>query len=116
MAKPKRITKNEFRYNYTHKHMNYVFEKDGKKYHSLGITHGRTTFDKKKKKRRNNMPLHQNPEIGKTDSSYIRYGIITDKIDNYAKKPSKKFRFIKKDFKLVKSKIRNYKNRRRKRA
>lgn len=110
----KRKSKNEFHYNYTHGHMNYVFEKDGKKYHSVGITHKKTTYDKKKNKRHNNMPLVVNPEKNKNDDSYVRYGIITDKIVNYSKNPSNKFNFNSDDFKNIKSKIRNYKNRRRK--
>lgn len=112
--KNKRISKNEFRYNYTHNHMNYIFEEDGNKYHSVGITHDNTTWDNKKKKRRNNMPLLQNPQINKNDPSYIRYGIITDKKNNYSRKIARNFRFSNSDYKNVKSKIRNYKNRRRK--
>lgn len=113
--KKKRYSKSEFRYNYTNKHMNYVFEEDGRKYHSLGITHDNTTYDKKKKQRRTNMPLAKNPERNKLEPSYIRYGIITDKKDNYSKKLSKKFNFSAEDFGNVKAKIRNYKNIRRKR-
>ena len=112
--KNKRKSKNEFRYNYTHKHMNYVFEEDGKKYHSVGITHDRTTWDSRKRKRHKNMPLQQNPQRNKNEPSYIRYGIITDKKENYSKRVATNFNFSSDDFKNVKSKIRNYKNKRRK--
>lgn len=109
----KRKTKSEFRYNYNTKHMNYVFEEDGNKFHSVGITHNKSTWDNKKKKRRKNMPLRQNPQKGKKARSFIRYGVIVDKKNNYSKRPSSGYRFSNGDLKNVKSKIRNYKNRRR---
>ena len=43
----KKKSKNEFRYNNTTKHPNYVFEEFGDKYHSLGLTHKEETFGKK---------------------------------------------------------------------
>ncbi len=111
--KNKKISKNEFRYNYDTKHMNYVFEQTNKKYHSLGLTSHSETKDKTGTSRQN-MKLNNNPEKNKTNDSYIRYGIITGHIGSYSKNPSKKFNFNNDDFKLVKSKIRNYKNFRRK--
>lgn len=33
-----RKSKDEFRYNYSTKHMNYVFEKENNSFHNLGIT------------------------------------------------------------------------------
>lgn len=112
--KNKRYACNEFRFNYTHGHMNYIFEEDGKKYHSLGLTHHQFTKDKNKKWRKN-MPLTKNPEKGDNQPSYIRYGVISDKKNNYYHKPSGKFTFTSEDLSRVKSKIRNYKNRRKKR-
>ena len=110
----KRKARNEFRYNYNTKHMTYVFEEDKKKFHSIGITHDDTTWDNKKKKRRHNLSLVKNPQRNHTESSFIRFGIVTDKQINYSKKPAHNFIFSKTDFRNVKSKIRNYKNRRRK--
>lgn len=97
--------KNEFRFNFTAKHNTYVFADDGKKYKAVGITHNDHTFGKK------NMPLSKNPQKGKTDASYIRNGIISDKHKNFDK-PKKNFSFSKSDFANVKSKIRNYKKNR----
>lgn len=94
--------------------MNYIFEEEGNKYRSVGITHDDTTWDNKKRRRRSNMPLQQNPQRGKTSPSYIRYGIITDKKNNYSRHTARNFRFSSSDYKNVKSKIRNYKNKRRK--
>lgn len=105
--KNKRKTKNEFRYNYDTKHMNYVFEEEGKRFHSVGITHENKTFGK------TNMPLNNNPQEGKTEKSYIRNGIVTNKKSSYARHPDNRFLFEKEDFKNVKSKIRKYKSIRR---
>lgn len=110
--KNKQQTKNEFRYNHKTKHMNYVFEEDGTDYHSLGLTHEKTTRDKKKKKRQN-MPLDKNPQKNRKEKSYIRYGVITQDKKTYGKK-DKRFEFSEEDKPKVKSKIRNYKNNRRK--
>lgn len=112
MSKNKRFAKNEFRYNKNTKHINYVFEEDGKKYHSVGITHQKQTLGKNKKWH-NNMPLKKNPQLNKTEQSYIRYGIITDKKASYGKKKTN-FLFGTEDFPSVKIKIRNFKNQRRK--
>ena len=111
--KNKKVSKNEFRYNYDTNHINYVFEQVNKRFHSLGLTSNSETKDKTGTYRKN-MKLNKNPEKNKTTNSYIRYGIITAHIGSYSKKPSKKFNFDNEDFKLVKSKIRNYKNYRRK--
>ena len=101
----KRKSKNEFRYNYSTKHKNYVFEESGNKYHSVGLTHDSATFG------RNNMPLHSNPQKGKNEIAFVRNGIITDKKRNFGK-PLKNYEFDKSDFRNVKSKIRNYKKKR----
>ena len=106
MTKQKRLSKNEFRYNYNTKHMNYVFEEQGKKYHSLGLTHQKKTFGKK------NMPLSQNPQKNAKGKSYIRNGIITDNKRSYSQKTYKNFSFANADKPNIKSKIRYYKSRR----
>lgn len=95
-------SKNEFRYNYRHKHMTYVFGDDGSKYKSVGITHSPKTFGK------SNMPLESNPQKNKTEKAYIRNGIISD-VYNYYDKKKKTFSFSKNDFRNVKAKVRNYK-------
>lgn len=94
--------RNEFRYNYSQKHKNYVFGERGNKYLSLGITHEEYTFGKK------NMPLEKNPQKGKTEQSFIRNGIISDKKKNYGR-PLRNYTFSNRDYKNVKSKIRKYK-------
>lgn len=104
----RRIAKNEFRYNENQHHMSYVFEDDGKKYTSVGITSKEFTFDKK------NMPLSKNPQ--KTmyaKPAYIRNGIIRDKHNSYSR-VKRNFEFADEDFPKVKSKIRNYKKTRKK--
>ncbi len=109
MTKRKKyIEKNEFRFNFAEKHKNYVFAetKDGK-YIGVGITHESTTFSKP------NMPLEKNPQKGKTEESYIRNGIVTDKKRLYGR-PLKNYSFSENDFPKVKSKIRNYKKRQKK--
>ena len=108
MGKNKKVSRNEFRYNNSTKHPNYIFEEDGNKYHSLGITHKNTTFGK------SNMPLRYNPDKRKQESAFVRTGIITDKKNNYSRKPIKNMSFDKEDFYKVKSKIRNYKKRQKK--
>lgn len=60
------------------------------------------------------MPLKQNPKKGDKQSAYVRNGIITDKKNNYSKKPIKNMQFENSDFTNVKSKIRNYKKQRKK--
>lgn len=104
----KQLRKNEFRYNNTTKHPNYVFEEFGNKYHSLGITHKEKTFGKK------NMPLSDNPDKRKKEKAFIRNGIITDKKKNYSKKNINSMNFSLEDFPKVKSKIRNFKKRQKK--
>ena len=101
----KYIPKNEFRYNNSTNHPNYIFEEFDNKYHSVGITHKSKTFGK------NNMPLLNNPDSRKINLAYIRNGVITDKKKNYSKKPIKNMSFSAIDFPKVKSKIRNFKKR-----
>ena len=60
------------------------------------------------------MPLDNNPQKGKTDKSYIRNGIVSDKKNNYGKRTIKNLSFSSNDFKKIKSKIRNYKKRQKK--
>lgn len=105
MAKKKdiMIPRNEFRYNFTHKHKTYVFGETDNNYQSVGITHSPKTFKK------NNMKLNTNPQKGKIEQSYIRNGIINDKKNNYSKRTIKNLSFDKDDFSNVKSKIRHYK-------
>ncbi len=112
--KTKRTAKNEFRYNNQTKHPNYIFEEQGNRYHSLGITHHETTKDKKGRKHKN-MPLKNNPDKGDSNGAYIRYGVITDKKKNYSERTIKRLKFSEDDFALVKSKVRNYKKERKKR-
>ena len=102
----KRTPRNEFRYNYKYKHPQYVFEEEGKKYHSLGITHHPYTDG------RRNMPLDCNPRKNHFEKSYIRYGVITDLKDRYSGIDTR-YKFSSSDFPKVKSKIRSYKSRRR---
>lgn len=103
----KRTSKNEFRYNRKTQHTDYVFEDDGKKYSSFGITHKDKTFNQ------NNMPLQQNPQKGKNDPAYIRNGVNHYKY-SYYDKPRSTFQFSSFDFKNVKAKVRNYKKKRKK--
>lgn len=100
--KDKFIPKDEFRYNYNQGHKNYVFGEVGNKFKSIGLTHDDTTFGRK------NMPLNKNPQNGKTEKSFIRNGIISDRKKNYGN-PLKNYEFEKTDRLNVKSKIRNYK-------
>ncbi len=113
MSKGKRKALNEFRYNYNQKHTNYVFEDDGNKYHSIGLTHQKATKDKNNKVH-NNMQLNINAKKNANENSFVRYGIITDKKQNYSS-IDKRFQFSDEDFKNVKAKIRNYKKNRKKR-
>ncbi|MEI3409509.1 MAG: hypothetical protein V8Q55_02675 [Christensenellales bacterium] len=105
--KKKRVAKNEFRFNENQHHMTYVFEDDGKKYSSFGITHQKRTFD------RENMPLKDNPQKRRTDKAYLRNGVIRDKHGSYGK-VKKNFAFSSEDYTNVKAKIRNYKKKRKK--
>ena len=109
-----RKNKNEFKYNNSTSHPNYVFEESATKYSSVGITHSSTTFNKKKKRDETNMPLLHNPDTNDKRPAYVRYGIITDKKQNYSKKSIKRFKFHADDFPSVKSKIRHYKKLRKK--
>ena len=88
--------------------MNYIFEKDGNKYHSLGLTHNKKTFKRK------NMPLLVNPNKKDNKKAYIRNGYVTKNIKSYSKHKDKKYKFYKSDFANVKSKIRKYKSVRKK--
>lgn len=105
--KEKFIPKNEFRYNYSKKHKHYIFGEVGNKFKSVGLTHDDTTFGVK------NMPLNKNPQKGKTEKSYIRNGIISDKKRSYGE-PLKNYAFDETDRLNVKSKIRHYKKRNKK--
>lgn len=107
MGKKKRVARNEFRFNKNQKHVNYVFEDDGKKFSSLGITHSPKTFGKK------NMPLRQNPQKGHSEQAYIRNEIVRDKKSFYSRS-LKNYKFSAADFKSVKAKIRNFKRKRKK--
>lgn len=104
MKNKKRNSLNEFRYNYDTKHINYIFEEEGKRYHSVGLTHDHHTFGKK------NMPLYDNPQKNRTEKSYIRNGIISNKKSSFSKHKDKNYKFSLRDFKNVKSKIRKYKS------
>ena len=106
--KKKLVPKNEFRFNNNTKHMNYIFGASNKRYYSVGLTTESETFNKK------NMPLTDNPHKGNTDKSYVRNGIISDRKQAYDRKPNKNWKFSKEDFPKVKSKVRNYKKRRKK--
>lgn len=109
MAKRKRVAKNEFRYNYATQHTNYIFEEENGKYHGVGLTTKPTTFGKK------NMPLNINTKRGEKQKSYVRNGIVTNKISEYSG-VDKRFSFKNIfDFLNIKAIIRNYKNNRRKR-
>jgi len=107
MARKKYKSKNEFRYNKVTHHTNYVFEDDGFEFTAVGITHSDTTFGK------NNMPLRNNPQKGKSAPAYIRNGFIRQSHDSF-KKPRKNFSFSSDDFVNVKKKIRNNKKNRKK--
>ena len=113
MARNKRRTINEFRYNYSTKHMNYIFEEDGVNYHSLGLTTKRFTRGKRNKVIRN-MPLVKNPKKNDNRKSYVRFGIISQNKKSFANNVDKRFKFSDYDYSNVKSKIRNYKKRRKK--
>lgn len=110
--KNKRISKNEFRYNKITKHHNYIFEEDGEDYHSLGLTTRKRTRDRNKKWHKN-MPLENNPKRNDTRKSYIRYGYITQNKNTFGK-VDRRFNFSNTDMPKVKSKIRHFKNVRRK--
>ena len=111
----KRKTKNEFRYNKITKHHNYIFEEDGDDFHSLGLTSHNATRDRKNKWH-TNMPLDNNPKRNDTkhEHSYIRYGYITQNKNTFGK-VDRRFNFSNTDMPKVKSKIRKFKNKRRKR-
>ena len=108
-APQKPTAKSEFRYNFNLQHKQYVFSENGNRYRSVGLTHSEETTDKKGNKRKN-MPLEHNPQKGKTEPSYIRYGVVNDKKSNYGP-VMKNHAFSNEDFPKVKSKIRNYKKR-----
>ena len=110
----KRYAKSEFRYNYNTRHMNYIFEEDGNKYHSLGLTYQRRTLDENNKLHKN-MPLLYNPQRNRTKKSYIRYGVISQNKKTFGN-IDRRFAFSYHDFPKVKSKIRNYKKNRKKRT
>lgn len=107
----KRKSKNEFRYNNKTGHPNYIFEEENGKYHSIGITHRSETFGIR------NIPLNENPQkTKKGEPANLRTGIISEKKNNYSKKPNKNMSFSKDDFPNVKSKVRNYKRNRKKKT
>lgn len=61
-------------FNHKRKHPSYVFGEKDSYYKFIGITHARKT------KGLSNIPLPENPEISKTDKSYIRpYPLIDPK-------------------------------------
>ena len=99
-------SKNEFRYNKSTKHINYIFGQRKNRYLAVGLTSKNKTFGKK------NMPLEKNPQKNKKAKSYIRTGIINNRIQSFSKHTDKRFKFSKNDFANVKSKIRNYKKHR----
>lgn len=105
----KRKALNEFRYNYATGHTNYVFEDTGNRYNGVGLTTDPTTFKK------SNMPLKTNAKKNDTVQSYVRNGIVSKKKNKYSS-VDKRFKFSDDDFKNVKSKIRNFKNNRRKKG
>lgn len=106
----KRETRNEFRYNNKTKHPNFIFEIEGGKYHAVGLTHSPSTFG------RPNMPLKKNPKKNTTEQSYIRNGIITAPTKSFSKRTIQNMEFSEEDSPNVKSKVRNYKNNRKKKS
>ena len=110
--KVKRFARNEFRYNYVTQHPNYIFEEEGNKYHSIGITHHKKTRDKNKKWHKN-MPLYQNPQKNKKQKSYMRYGFITQNKKTYGN-VDMRYSWSASDKMKVRTKIHTYKNIRRK--
>lgn len=107
-----RKSRNEFRFNYNTNHPNYVFYEDNGRYRSVGLTHHKDYITKKYGKFKN-MPLSKNPNLYDDEDAYVRYGIISAK-KNYYGKVLSDYIFSDSDFKNVKSKIRNYKNYKRK--
>ncbi|MBR1746742.1 MAG: hypothetical protein IJ735_00850 [Clostridia bacterium] len=77
---------------------------------AVGLTKHEYTFGRK------NMPLSKNPQKGKTEKAYIRNGIISDSKEAFSRKTKKNLSFDKDDFALVKSKIRNYKKKSKKKG
>ena len=61
------------------------------------------------------MPLKENPQGNKKEKSFARYGVIEER-KRYFGRPLKNYKFSKRDFKNVKSKIRNYKKNRNKKS
>lgn len=109
MAKKKKKTvKNEVRYNKHTKHFDYVFEDDGNRYTSFGITHHDKTFGIK------NMPLKQNPQMNHTEQAFVRNGKNRSPHKNYGKVKNN-FAFSNEDFANVKAKVRNTKKNSKKR-
>ena len=102
-----RKSRNEFRFNYNTNHPNYVFYENNGKYRSIGLTHQSEYYGKR------NMRLKNNPNRIDKYNCYVRYGVISSKKNNYGK-VLYDYSFSDSDFKNVKSKIRNYKNRIRK--
>lgn len=102
--KNKKISKNEFRYNYDTKHPTYIFLESNGKYRSFGLTHQDKTFNKK------NMPLNVNPNVMDNSKAYIRNGVVSSKKSNFGKILNN-YRFDSSDIKNVKSKVRHYKKR-----
>lgn len=61
-------------------HLHYVFEKFGKFFRSIGITHGKRTRGKK------NIPLQNNPNPQDKQTAYARPLITKEEAKNYGKK------------------------------
>jgi hypothetical protein len=95
--------RNEYRFNFKEKHMNYIFLEDKGKYSSVGFTSKPTTFGTA------NMPLQVNPKKGDAKQSYIRNGVIEAPKEDYKKKTAKNYSLTGDDKANVKAKVRNYK-------
>lgn len=61
-------------------HVHYVCGRKGKKFQSIGITHGKRT------KGTNNIPLKKNPDPSDKRPAYARPQLTEKKIENYGKK------------------------------
>lgn len=106
----KKISKNEFRFSKKTKHPTYIFEEGNNRYRSVGITHSPKTFGK------DNMPLSVNPKKGDSRQAFIRNGFVTGPKQDFGGSTMNNYQFSNSDFKLVKSKVRNYKRGRNKKS
>lgn len=97
--------RSEFRFNVKTQHVNHIISADEKhdEYLALGLTSQPETFGIQ------NMPLTQNPQSGKTSSSYIRNGEIVEGHKAFSKKPKGNMQFAPADVPNVKAKKRNAK-------